>query len=676
MLLCSNIAGPALRLASISSPFPVAQRSVACISRSKPRTLSSLFSGPPPLPPLLRSKAATTATAGLHIRMASTLPRFPLFEAISKHDPDSTAVVHCLSGRSFKYGELLPDVAHTRDRLYEAAGKSDIRGERIAFLVENSYDYVVTLLAILAARAIALPLSPPFPPAELQYILSHSEALLLLHSAKYSTKAQEVLSTPFPSPSPNPTPHPHPKLVELPKHLGGTSFSAENGANGAAHQLSSDDADTEGAGMMLYTSGTTNRPKGVLLPETALTAQCRSLISAWKYTPRDRLLHVLPLHHIHGTVNAVLTLSSPAAPSSSCSHSMPTLYGATNGSNGSNGTNGTTNGVTTNGDASTSAEGEAKYAHMSSAPITFFTVVPTVYTRLLSTHPGLPVPIATAARTAINPDNMRVSISGSAALPTPVKRAWRELSHGNILLERYGMTEVGMALSCGLDYTDRVDGSVGWPLPGVEARLVDPETKQLVTEDSVEGGREHSGEIQLRGANVFREYWRNPEATAKEFVEGEDGRGRWFKTGDIALRRPVPTAGQASSGDWARGSMYFILGRQSADIIKSGGEKVSALEVERELLSLPEVAEAAVLAVPSGKWGQKVGAVIVLHDGYKAKGWKPMDMRRALRDRLANYKIPQVLRVVETIPRNAMGKVNKKTLVGAVFKDDFSGDEM
>lgn len=438
--------------------------------------------------------------------------------------------------------------------------------------------------------------------------------------------------------------------------------------------------------MMLYTSGTTNRPKGVLLPESALTAQCRSLISAWNYTPRDRLLHVLPLHHIHGTVNAVLT---PLFSGSTIEFLFPFNADAvwrrfakpflqTNGSTNGN-RNGSTNGITTtNGDSTsaTAADGEAKYAQMSSAPITFFTVVPTVYTRLLSTHPGLPAPTAMAARTAINPANMRVSISGSAALPTPVKRAWRELSHGNVLLERYGMTEVGMALSCGLDYQDRVDGSVGWPLPGVEARLVDPETKQLVTEDSVEGGREHSGEIQLRGASVFREYWRNPEVTAKEFVEGDDGKGRWFKTGDIALRRPVATAGKASSGDWAQGSMYFILGRQSADIIKSGGEKVSALEIERELLSLPEVAEAAVLAVPSGKWGQKVGAVIVLHDGYKAKGWKPMDMRRALRDRLANYKIPQVLRVVESIPRNAMGKVNKKTLVGAVFKDDFSGDEM
>ncbi|KAH6657349.1 AMP-binding enzyme [Truncatella angustata] len=604
--------------------------------------------------------------------MASTLPRLPLFEAISKHHPESTAVTHCLSGRTFRYGELLPDVVRARDRIYEAAGKSDIQGERIAFLVENSYDYVVTLLAILAARAIALPLSPPFPPAELQYILSHSEALLLLHSPKYATKAQEILSTPFPSPSPNAAPHPHPILYELPKHYGGSSTSDSIAI--------SDNRDSEGAGMMLYTSGTTARPKGVLLPETALTAQCHSLLSAWKYSPKDRLLHVLPLHHIHGTVNAVLT---PLFAGSTIEFLFPFNADAVwrrfanpymskllpNVANGYDTPPYTSGNVTPVDD---------KWARMSKAPITFFTVVPTVYTRLLTTHGTLPEPVATAARQAISPSNMRVSISGSAALPTPVKRAWKELSHGNVLLERYGMTEVGMALSCGLSYVDRVDGSVGWPLPGVEARLVDTDTNEIIEEGEEHDsqGKERQGMIQLRGKNVFREYWRNPEATVKEFVEGEDGRGRWFKTGDIAVRRAVPGSGSGESGEFAQGKMYFILGRASADIIKSGGEKVSALEVEREMLSLPNVAEAAVLAVPSGKWGQKVGAVIVLNPEYKERGWKPMEMRKALRDRLANYKIPQVLRVVDSIPRNAMGKVNKKTLVKAVFVDDFSGDEM
>ncbi|KAK5631495.1 hypothetical protein RRF57_007209 [Xylaria bambusicola] len=688
------------------------------------------------------------------LRMASmfALPKFPIFDAISRHDPNSTAIAHCLSGRSFKYGELLPDVCRAREQIYAAAGKTDIRGERIAFLVENSYDY---------------------------YILTQSQASLLLHSAKFASKAKEVLTTPWPEPSPNIDPEfkPNLKTFELPKYQGlgqdNTTFNAVK---------ITEDSDTEGAGMMLYTSGTTARPKGVLIPETALTAQSRALIEAWKYTPQDRLLHCLPLHHIHGTVNAIITplfagsvieflfpfnadavwrrfanpfleppssdaiidgaqnipgkplpyISLPSALSRTVSETGSTgattpasvdtglspadtsrisqiaaeIYGIIRLASGAN--NPETTGValslhesarisqlaidlnevvrpqasrsiplpsgtvTSNGAVNSTAP-EGKFANMCREKITFFTVVPTVYTRLLSTHKTLPPEVAQAGRIAISPEHMRVAISGSAALPTPVKRAWKDLSRGNVLLERYGMTEVGMALSCGLEFDDRIDGSVGWPLPGVEARLFDTDTNEIIPEDVVE----RAGEIQLRGANVFREYWANPTATAKEFLPADDGKRAWFKTGDVAVRRNVPApAGSAASGDWAKGPMYFILGRQSADIIKSGGEKVSALEVERELLSLPEVLEAAVLAVPSGKWGQKVGAVLILDRTICPKGWKPMDMRRALKGRLANYKIPQILRVVDHIPRNAMGKINKKNLVREVFLDDFSGDEM
>ena len=223
----------------------------------------------------------------------------------------------------------------------------------------------------------------------------------------------------------------------------------------------------------------------------------------------------------------------------------------------------------------------------SKGKVTFFTVVPTIYNRLLSTHPDLPAEVQKASRKAISPKNLRLNISGSAALPTPTKTAWSDLSDGNVLLERYGMTEVGMALSCGLDFHDRVDGSVGWPLPTVEARLMDTETNEVIAvgEEIGKDGKEREGEIQLRGPTIFQEYWRNPKATSEEFVEGENGKGRWFRTGDIATRRDVDGAGQ-SNQDWAKGPLYFIRGRKSVDIIKTGGEKVSALEVERELLSL------------------------------------------------------------------------------------------
>lgn len=391
--------------------------------------------------------------------------------------------------------------------------------------------------------------------------------------------------------------------------------------------------------------------KGVLLPQSVLTAQCQSLLQAWEYTPADHLLHVLPLHHIHGTVNAILT---PLLAGSTVEFMFP--FNPTH---------------VWERFAGPFLPNNPK----GQAPITFFTVVPTVYNRLLSSHSTLSPELQAATREAINPRNLRLNISGSAALPTPTKKAWTDLSGGNVLLERYGMTEVGMALSCGLSFADRIDGSVGWPLPSVTARLVDTDTHTIIEHgDEIDPatGRERHGEIQLKGPTIFREYWRNPAATASEFTS--DG---YFKTGDVAVRRPVEGAGNGASGEWAKGSAYFILGRKSADIIKTGGEKVSALEVEREILSLPQIAECAVVGLVSEAWGQKVAAVVVLSEagmtgGRGGKAFGAMDLRRALKDQLVAYKIPQDMKVVEMIPRNAMGKINKKLLVAEVFGDQDS----
>jgi acyl-CoA synthetase (AMP-forming)/AMP-acid ligase II len=223
----------------------------------------------------------------------------------------------------------------------------------------------------------------------------------------------------------------------------------------------------------------------------------------------------------------------------------------------------------------------------SNSPITFLTAVPTIYNRLMTTFPTLTPEVQKAAKEGISPQNLRLNISGSAALPTPTKTAWKNLSNGNVLLERFGMTEIGMAISCGLDVADRVDGSVGWPLPGVEARLADLETGAIIPlEEKNPSGREREGEIQIRGETIFDQYWGNEKATRESFVPSDDGGKAWFCTGDVATRRVVDGAGSGASGDWARGPMYFIQGRKSVDIIKTGAEKVSALEVERELLSL------------------------------------------------------------------------------------------
>ncbi|KAK4694671.1 malonyl-CoA/methylmalonyl-CoA synthetase, partial [Lecanoromycetidae sp. Uapishka_2] len=548
--------------------------------------------------------------------MASTFPDLPIFRAISSHDPQSTAIIHSKSNRRFTYGELLKDVEDAKIKLYQqlkAASPESIGGQRVAFLVENGYDYVVTLLSIFACDNIAVPLSSGFPASELRYILDNSEALMLVSSQKFQEKAEETLREGLEHLEQKPTlniiekrrqgnGHDEVQLVPLPMNKG-----------------------------------------GVLLPESVLTAQAQSLLKAWQYTSRDHLLHVLPLHHIHGTVNAVLT---PLFAGSTVEFMFP---------------------------FNVDAVWERLAAPFmpkrdSREPITFLTVVPTIYNRFLGSHEKLSAPMQDAIKQALAPKNLRLNISGSAALPTPTKEAWTKLSGGNILLERYGMTEVGMALSCGLKFQDRVDGSVGWPLPSVQARLIDSETNEVISvgNEIDENEREREGEIQLRGPTVFSQYWRNERATLEEFVAAEDGGDKWFKTGDIATRRDVEGAGQ-STQDWAKGPMYFIRGRKSTDIIKSGGEKVSALEIERELLSLPQISEAAVVGIASEQWGQKVAAVVILdpahaQTGKGGKKWGVMDMRRALKDKLANYKIPQELKVVEDIPKNAMGKTGTPSL--------------
>ncbi|KLO92125.1 malonyl CoA synthetase [Fusarium fujikuroi] len=575
--------------------------------------------------------------------MTITLHRSAFFEAILKHEGSSVAVVENESGASFSYNSLLNSVARAKEQLLAKTGKCDasISGERIAFLVESGYEYVVTLLAILACNAIAVPLAPSFPAPELRYIINNSEALVLISSAKYVSKAEEVLADGL-------------DTTPLFYQLDGT----RNVSTVEEEVKLRDFSDAPRGGMMLFTSGTTARPKGVVLSQTNLTAQAKCLLEAWEYAPSDRLLHVLPLHHIHGTVNALLT---PLLAGSSIEFMYPfsvnsvwTRLAAPFLSTGQvNSLVGETNGV---------KKDETK------TPITFFTAVPTIWSRMLKAHESLSHDMQTAGKIAVSPRNLRLNISGSAALPKPIRDGWMQLTGGNVLLERYGMTEVGMALSCGLETADRVDGSVGWPLPSVEARLMETDDETGVqriiehgAEIDVHSTKERIGEIQLRGPTVFTGYWRNPEATAKEFTT--DG---WFKTGDIAIRRKVPESGLGKSGSWAKGPAYFIQGRRSADIIKTGGEKVSALEVEREILALPEVDECAVVGLPSEAWGQKVAAVIVL----STKAGESISLhglRSALKARITAYKIPQDMQIVEVLPRNAMGKVNKKELVKSVF---------
>lgn len=311
--------------------------------------------------------------------------------------------------------------------------------------------------------------------------------------------------------------------------------------------------------LMIYTSGTTSNPKGCVTTHKNITFQADSLVKAWNYTSSDHLIHVLPLHHVHGIINGLTaTLLAGATVEMHPKFDAATIW--------------------------------SRWQDIGSS--TMFFAVPTIYSKLVDYFDAhiRGTESENAARAGARA--LRLVVSGSAALPTPIKDMFFEIT-GQTLLERYGMTEIGMAISCGLEIEKRIDGSVGWPLPGVQVRLVEKETGRVI--DSPD----EDGIIEVKGDNVFREYWRRPEATAKEF--SPDG---WFRTGDVARRRGSDGA-------------YFIQGRASVDLIKSGGYKISALEVERKMLGLEAVQEVAVVGLADEEWGQRVAAVVKQRPGVR-----------------------------------------------------------
>jgi malonyl-CoA/methylmalonyl-CoA synthetase len=263
---------------------------------------------------------------------------------------------------------------------------------------------------------------------------------------------------------------------------------------------------------------------------------------------------------------------------------------------------------------------------IASGALTLFMAVPTIYVRLIAAWEQLaqanPAHQAELTQACAG---LRLMVSGSAALPVSTLERWREIS-GHTLLERYGMTEIGMALSNPLHGT-RVPGSVGRPLPGVEV--------QLVTEDGRPAPPTTPGEIEVRGPNVFLEYWRRPEATREAFRNG------WFRTGDTAI---------IENGN------YRILGRTSIDILKTGGHKVSALEIEETLRQHNAVAECAVVGVPDAEWGERIAAAVVLNRDTELD---LPSLRTWARELIAAHKLPTRLLIVKALPRNAMGKVVK-----------------
>jgi malonyl-CoA/methylmalonyl-CoA synthetase len=334
---------------------------------------------------------------------------------------------------------------------------------------------------------------------------------------------------------------------------------------------------------ILYTSGTTGRSKGAMLSHENLASNTRTLVEIWRFTAEDVLVHALPVFHTHGlfvATNIVLATGATML-------FLPRL--------------------------------DAKQILGLMPRATTMMGVPTFYTRLLKE------PELTRAATA----HMRLFISGSAPLLAETHREWQART-GHAILERYGMTETNMSTSNPYEGA-RIAGTVGYPLPDVALRVVDPETGAALKPGEV-------GMIEVKGPNVFQGYWRMPEKTASEFKA--DG---FFITGDL--------------GKVDQDGYVHIVGR-GKDLIITGGFNVYPKEIETEIDALPGIIESAVIGVPHADFGEGVTAVVVAGAGAPDEA----AILAHLEGRLARFKLPKRVLFAEELPRNAMGKVQKNLL--------------
>ncbi|KLT43582.1 putative long-chain acyl-CoA synthetase [Cutaneotrichosporon oleaginosum] len=528
--------------------------------------------------------------------MLNSYPLLARIAARARTTPDAPAIA--VPPFEASYERLAVDILRLAPRLAVCGERTDgLREARVALLVDKGYLAVLGLLSIWAAGGLAIPVLPSLPIPEQAYLVNTADCALILVDKNNRARAENLVAQKKEGEKL--------KIMEV-----AVEDLVEEVGDAAAALEALAPIDGDARAMMLFTSGTTGRPKGAVTRHSSLAAQVESTVEAWRWTQDDNLLHILPLNHLHGIAVGLL----------------PTLW------------------------AGASVEmwdkfdADKVWARWINAdgqrPITMFFFVPTGYSRLIAAHNAM-APERKAEASAASA-KLRLQVSGSAPLPVSVKAAWENgIGGGQVILERYGMTETGLIAGTGWENEKRVKGCVGFPFPGMEIRLWDPAENIIIT------ARDIPGDIEVRGPQVTKEYWRNPEATVKEFRDG------WFRTGDVGI----------FSGEAGEEGMLKILGRASVDIIKSGGEKLSAIEIERAILELPGMKDVAVVGVPDEEWGQVVGAVIVTdRETVELK-----TLRDELRSELAAYKLPRKLKVLDAIPRNGMGKVQKKLIVEREF---------
>lgn len=480
------------------------------------------------------------------------------FAALRAHVATKRAVVD--ASAQFSYSSLLRQTLALRDRLPS--------GGNVGVFLPPTAALVPALLAVWASGSTAVPLSPLFPAAALSPLLKviHPAAIVTTHALRH---ALPPFSTPVELVE---DAHPSEREIDYPA---------------VCDQLAPLMPSTA---LIFFTSGTTGHPKGVVWSQQMLMYQLHTLSEAWKWSSADRILNVLPLHHIHGMVNVVLSAVFNGA-----TLEMHSAFDAHS--------------------VWRSILGEGEFQ-----PPTVFMAVPAVYKKLILYYNAASPADQNAMRQAAA--SLRLYVCGSASLSKSDFDAWKYIT-GHTILERYGMTETGMTLSN--LYDDRHHGLLGCPLPGVQVRVE---------------GEHQTGQLLVKGPGVFQQYYRMPDITERSFTP--DG---WFKTGDVV------------SIDQQTG-YYKLLGRESSDIIKTGGYKVSALEIEDVIRDCQGVVDCCVLGVPDDVLGQRIAAAIIVDDTKEILS----SVRQRVEQYLPKYKIPRQYHVVDDFPRNVLGKVQKQML--------------
>ena len=452
------------------------------------------------------------------------------------------------------------------------------KGDRVAVQLPKSMEFVFIHLGVLSIGAITLPLNPDYPPEEVAYFLTDSGASLFINDEKTFQNNRDFLKA---------IPGMKTFLMDETSPAGLDSLALELEKIGSEDPRTYPSQNDEVA-MIIYTSGTTGKSKGAMITHRNLVSNMIALKEAWDWTDEDVLLHVLPLIHVHGL--SVALHGGLHAGSTIIMHEKFDPWRV--------------------------------WRTIEEEQCTLLMAVPTIYHRLLNEWDKVKPNLA----------SMRVFISGSAPLSENLFDRFGKVT-GFRILERYGMTEAGMIASNLIDLPGRKARSVGYPLPGVNVRIV--------SEKGVDVKPGEVGEVWIQGDNVFKGYWGMPEKTQASFDGG------WFKTGDLGYQDPK---------DCLR---LYLVGR-AKELIITGGYNVYPKEIENVLEKHEAVQEAAVIGLPDEDYGERVTAIVVLK-----KGPKPVSTEGMIaycRQHLASYKCPKEVFVTDQLPRNTMGKIQKNVL--------------